>query len=259
MSLMVAVWVLAFLVHGPVMIVAEAWKTKGRHCEPGFISKWYVLAIMSFLEFLVPVFSMAYFNVYIYWRVWKRGHLSRSQSHPGLTATSSSTFGHLFKCGLFSRAALAEQEEAAASPHVERQGRKSSLLFSARTQKNRDIIASKTRSLSQRGNLSLCQREHLELLRARKLAKSLAILIGVFTFCWAPYSLFTIVLSIYSPDERPKTVLYHITFWLQWFNSFVNPFLYPLCHKRFQKAFSNLFCVKKRLILSRSLSVSSHG
>ncbi|XP_019511693.1 PREDICTED: histamine H4 receptor isoform X2 [Hipposideros armiger] len=239
-------------------VVSDSWKRDREHCEAGFISKWYILAITSFFEFLAPVFLVAYFNIYIYWRLWKRGHLSRWQSHPGLTSsTCSSNSERTFKYGLFSRASLAEPKEAAVSLHFKRRERKSSLLFSIRTQKNSDIIASKMGSLSHAESLALHQREHLELLKARKLAKSLAILLGVFTICWGPYSLFTFVLSFYDQNRRPQKVLYEITFVLQWCNSFVNPFLYPLCHKRFQKAFLKIFCMKKQPILPHNQPVSA--
>ncbi|XP_008069793.1 histamine H4 receptor isoform X1 [Carlito syrichta] len=252
-TLMVAVWVVAFLVNGPMILVSETWKDEGNKCEPGFFSKWYILALTSSLEFLVPVLLVTYFNVNIYWSLWKRGHLCRCQSHVRLASVSSSNCGHSFRCVLFSRTSLPAPKEAAAPLHSERQRRKSSLLFSLRTQMNSSIIASKMNSFSPPDSVVSHQREHLELHRARKLAKSLAILLGVFAICWAPYSLFTIVLSIYPPGERPKSVWYEIAFWLQWFNSFVNPFLYPLCHKHFQKAFLKIFCTKKQPI------PSSHG
>ncbi|XP_011358712.1 histamine H4 receptor isoform X1 [Pteropus vampyrus] len=256
--LMVAVWVLAFLVHGPIIIVSESWKTEQGHCEPGFMSKWYILAITSILEFLAPVFSVAYFNIYIYWSLWKRGQFSKWPSHPGPTSLASSSHsGHSFNCELFSRTSLTELKEGAVSLRFKRQRRKSSLSFSIRTQKNSDINTSKMGSLSHSDNLGFQRREHLEFLRAKKLAKSLAILLGVFIICWAPYSLFTFVLSIYPPNQRPQTVVYDITFWLQWCNSLINPFLYPLCHKRFQKAFLKIFCTKKQPILSHNRSVSS--
>ncbi|XP_008586516.1 PREDICTED: histamine H4 receptor [Galeopterus variegatus] len=238
-------------------VVSESWKKKGKKCEPGFFSKWYILAITSSLEFLVPVISVAYFDMNIYWSLWKRGNLSRCQSHPGFTSVSSRNCGHSFRCGLFSRTSLPAPKEAAVPLHSEKQGRKSSLWSSLRTHTNSNIIASQTGSISQSGSIFLHRREHLELLRARKLAKSLAILLGVFAICWAPYSLFTIVLSTYPPEERPESEWYEITFWLQWFNSFVNPFLYPLCHKSFQKAFLKIFCVKKQPMSSNNWSMSS--
>ncbi|XP_039074119.1 histamine H4 receptor [Hyaena hyaena] len=263
-ALMVAVWVLAFLVHGPLILISESWNntsnrvSEKKECEPGFFSEWYILAITSLLEFLVPVFSVAYFNIYIYWRLWKRGNLSRWQSQPGLTYPAPpSNSGPSFRGGLFSRTSLPELKETATSVPLKRHGRKSSLLFSLRAQMNNNIIASKMASLSHCDSLCLHQREHIELLRARKLGKSLAILLGVFAFCWAPYSLFTLIRSTQKPEQRLQTIWYNITFWLQWFNSFVNPFLYPLCHKHFQKAFLKIFNVKKHPIPLHNRSMSS--
>uniref|UniRef100_A0A2K5LQL6 Histamine receptor H4 n=1 Tax=Cercocebus atys TaxID=9531 RepID=A0A2K5LQL6_CERAT len=239
-------------------VVSETWKDEGSECEPGFFSEWYIVAITSFLEFLIPVILVAYFNMNIYWSLWKRDHLSRCQSHPGPTAVSSNICGQSFRCGLSSRGSLSASTEMPVSLHSERQRRKSSLMYSFRTKMNSNRIASKMGSFSQSDSVGLHQREHAELLRARRLAKSLAILLGVFAVCWAPYSLFTIVLSFYSSETGSKSVWYRIAFWLQWFNSFVNPLLYPLCHKRFQKAFLKIFCIRKQPLPSpHSRSVSS--
>ncbi|XP_036753152.2 histamine H4 receptor [Manis pentadactyla] len=245
-ALMLSVWALAFFVHGPAILFSQSWKI-GENCEPGFFSVWYILVITSLLEFLLPIFSVAYFNMYIYWSLWKRCNLSRWQSHPDLMSpVSSRNCGLSLKCGLFSRTSLPEPKEAVVSLHSERQGRKNSLLFPLRAQMNCNVIASKVNSLFHSDSLALRQREHLELLKARKLGKSLAILLGIFIFCWAPFTLFSIVRSTYSQDQRCQTVAYEITFWLQWLNSLVNPFLYPLCHKHFQRAFLKMFCMKKQ-------------
>ncbi|XP_032166728.1 histamine H4 receptor [Mustela erminea] len=262
-ALMVAVWVLAFLVHGPIILISESWKNSSlrvleKDCEPGFFTLWYILAISSFFEFLVPVFAVAYFNMYIYWSLWKRSNLSRWQSQPTLTSpVSPSNCGSSLTGRLFRRTSLPEQKETAPSAPLKRHERKSSLLFSLRAQMNSSIIASKMASLTHSDSLCPHQREHIELLRARKLAKSLSILLGIFAICWAPYSLFTIIRSIYPLDQRPHIVGYEITFWLQWLNSFVNPFLYPLCHKHFQKAFLKPFPMKKQSISSQTRSMSS--
>ncbi|KAF6088114.1 histamine receptor H4 [Phyllostomus discolor] len=252
-----------FVVNGPLIIISYSWKEKERYCSPGFFSKWYILAITSFLEFLAPVFLMAYFNIYIYWSLWKRSRPNRGQSPPELSSASSGNSEHLFKCPLFSKTSLAEPKEAAAALRFKRQPRKNSFFLCVRTQKKRDIIASKTDSLSRSDNLILHQKEYIALLKSKKLAKSLAILLGVFIVCWAPYSLFTFVHSIYKSGQQfytfgaAETIIYEVTFWLQWCNSLINPFLYPLCHKRFQKAFLKVFCLKKQPILPPSQTVSS--
>ncbi|XP_004273832.2 histamine H4 receptor [Orcinus orca] len=253
--LMVAVWVVAFLVHGPIILVSEAWKNGKGDCEPGFLTEWYILALMVLLEFMIPVLLMAYFNMYIYWSLWKCGNLSRW--HSRFTSVSSSSYGRSFRSGLFSRTSFSNPEEAAASLRSEKPRRKSRLLFSLIAQPN-SVTASKTGSLSHSDSLVLQQSEHLELCRGRKLAKSLAILLGVFATCWAPYSLFTIIRSISPTDlSLSATAVYEFTFWLQRFNSFDNPFLYSLCHKRFQKAFLKIICVKKQSIPSHNRSTSS--
>ncbi|XP_034374469.1 histamine H4 receptor [Arvicanthis niloticus] len=256
---MVAVWILAFLVNGPMILASDSWKnsTNTKECEPGFVTEWYILAITTFLEFLLPVILVAYFNVQIYWNLWKRGSLNRCPSHTGVIATSSSDSGHLHRAGLACRTSLPGLKEPATSLHSESPQRKRSLLVSLRTHMNSSVIAFKVSSFSRSESAVLHQREHVELLRARKLARSLAILLSAFAICWAPYCLFTIVLSTYHRAGRPKSVWYSIAFWLQWFNSFINPFLYPLCHRRFQKAFWKILCVTKQPALSQNQSVSS--
>ncbi|XP_049625529.1 histamine H4 receptor isoform X2 [Suncus etruscus] len=224
------------------LVVSESWKNGKRNCEPGFFSEWYILVITSLLEFLVPVFLVAYFNLYIYLRIWKRSHHSQQQRHTSFSSVSSSNYGH--SCRLL-RADSSGLKKAAPSLHLERQGRKSSLFFSLRTKMNINIIASKVGSVYHLDSVTLHQREHFEILRAQKLARSLAILLGVFVVCWAPYSLFTLFRSIYHSNQYPKTIEYEITFWLQWLNSLINPFLYPLCHKHFQKTFLKILCIKK--------------
>ncbi|XP_069425379.1 histamine H4 receptor isoform X2 [Ovis canadensis] len=252
-TLMVAVWVAAFLVHGPIL-VSETRKELGADCKPEFLEKWHILALTLLFEFVIPVLLVAYFNMYIYWSLWKRSHLSRG--HSGFISAPSSSSGRSFRNGLFSRPSLSNLEESAASLRSEKSGRKSSLLSSLRPQMN-SLTASKTSSLSHSDSLALHQREHLELRRGKKLAKSLAILLGVFAVCWAPYSLFTIIRSCHGTHSDLSNAVYEFTFWLQWFNSFVNPFLYPLCHKSFQKAFLKLFRVKKQSILSHNRSTSN--
>ncbi|XP_021006745.1 histamine H4 receptor isoform X2 [Mus caroli] len=241
------------------LVVSNSWKnsTNTKNCEPGFVTEWYILTITTLLEFLLPVISVAYFNVQIYWSLWKRRALSRCPSHAGFFTTSSSASGHLHRAGLACRTSNPGLKVSAASRHSESPRRKSSILVSLRTHMNSSITAFKVGSFWRSESAALRQREHAELLRGRKLARSLAILLSAFAICWAPYCLFTIVLSTYPRTERPKSVWYSIAFWLQWFNSFVNPFLYPLCHRRFQKAFWKILCVTKQPVPSQNQSVSS--
>uniref|UniRef100_A0A8C5NK88 G-protein coupled receptors family 1 profile domain-containing protein n=1 Tax=Junco hyemalis TaxID=40217 RepID=A0A8C5NK88_JUNHY len=81
-------------------------------------------------------------------------------------------------------------------------------------------------------------------MRDKKIATSLAIIVCVFTICWAPYSLLMIIHGFCQGKCIHKS-LYEATFWLLWINSSLNPFLYPLCHMRFRMAFLKILCPKK--------------
>lgn len=80
----------------------------------------------------------------------------------------------------------------------------------------------------------------LKLSKDKKVAKSLAVLVCIFTVCWAPYTLLN---SIHAACHGYCIDYYlnEVTFWLLWMNSAINPVLYPLCHKQFRKAFLKVF------------------
>ncbi|XP_026050931.1 trace amine-associated receptor 4-like [Carassius auratus] len=74
--------------------------------------------------------------------------------------------------------------------------------------------------------------------RERKAAKTLAIVIGVYLFCWLP--IFT--LAVLDPffNYRTPAVVYDALFWFAYFNSACNPLIYGFFYPCFQKAFKIL-------------------
>uniref|UniRef100_A0A3B4X5P3 Histamine H3 receptor-like n=1 Tax=Seriola lalandi dorsalis TaxID=1841481 RepID=A0A3B4X5P3_SERLL len=83
--------------------------------------------------------------------------------------------------------------------------------------------------------------------RDKKIAKSLAIIVCTFGICWAPYTLLMIIRAACS-GTCVANHWYEITFWLLWLNSAINPFLYPLCHSSFRRAFSKILCPKRQSV-----------
>ncbi|KAK7099747.1 histamine H3 receptor-like [Littorina saxatilis] len=71
--------------------------------------------------------------------------------------------------------------------------------------------------------------------RDRRAARSLFILVFVFTLCWLPFEVLALVSAVCPTCINP--VLFDATFWLLWLNSMINPILYPLLHRRFREAF----------------------
>uniref|UniRef100_A0A673CN67 Histamine H3 receptor-like n=1 Tax=Sphaeramia orbicularis TaxID=375764 RepID=A0A673CN67_9TELE len=91
--------------------------------------------------------------------------------------------------------------------------------------------------------------------RDKKIAKSLAIIVCVFAICWAPYTLLMIIRAAC----RGRCIQHHwyeVTFWLLWLNSAINPFLYPLCHSTFRRAFSKILCPKRHTTPPSSITIT---
>uniref|UniRef100_A0A8C3S9Y5 G-protein coupled receptors family 1 profile domain-containing protein n=1 Tax=Chelydra serpentina TaxID=8475 RepID=A0A8C3S9Y5_CHESE len=238
---MVAVWVFAFLIYGPAILI---WETvvgcsvvPDGKCYAEFYDNWYFLLCASTFEFFTPCISVAYFNMHIYRDIQKRKR-NRLQSRVSISKQVS---------------------EEVPSPDLETED---GLSSTSRTQMQSPVTDGSHQS---RGysitpdhdqSVTLRPKTRSKLNRNKKIAKSLAIIVCVFAICWAPYSLLMII-SAACYGECVNKFLYEITFWLLWFNSSVNPFLYPLCHVRFRKAFMKILCPKAFAVLPPALSVSS--
>lgn len=73
-----------------------------------------------------------------------------------------------------------------------------------------------------------------------KAAKTLAIIVGGFVFCWFPF--FTMYLVRAFCSECINDILFSILFWLGYCNSAVNPMIYALFSKDFRFAFKRIIC-----------------
>uniref|UniRef100_A0A8C4T4X2 Adrenoceptor alpha 1D n=1 Tax=Erpetoichthys calabaricus TaxID=27687 RepID=A0A8C4T4X2_ERPCA len=86
----------------------------------------------------------------------------------------------------------------------------------------------------------------LKFSREKKAAKTLAIVVGVFILCWLP---FFFVYVYYK--NLPSETVFKVIFWLGYFNSCINPIIYPCSSKEFKRAFIRLLkcqCQRRRLL-----------
>jgi histamine receptor H3 len=86
---------------------------------------------------------------------------------------------------------------------------------------------------------------HARLLkRDRRAARSLATLIIIYFICWAPYTIFTVLISFNDQNwnEDDYFIPYEAVIWMLWLNSSLNPILYALTVPAFQQAYKKILC-----------------
>ncbi|XP_039672710.1 histamine H3 receptor-like [Perca fluviatilis] len=221
---MIAVWVLAFVLYGPAIIFWELVVGKSRvpkdECFAEFYYSWYFLLSASMLEFFSPFISVAFFNLSIYLSIRRRRLHSREA-----------------QLQLQLRESASAQEKGIPLSHNWWFGMKLAVRRSIQSQTSSPTLGKLDPSTSRAVQPSRLSRD-------KKIAKSLAIIVCVFAICWAPYTLLMIIRAAC----RGRCIQHHwyeVTFWLLWLNSAINPFLYPLCHSSFRRAFSKILCPKR--------------
>ena len=80
--------------------------------------------------------------------------------------------------------------------------------------------------------------EQSRIIRDRKAARSLFILVIVFLIFLFPY---VICATASTAGANISPMIFEISFWLLWLNSTCNPFLYPFIQMKYRKAYYKLF------------------
>ena len=91
-----------------------------------------------------------------------------------------------------------------------------------------------------------------------KAAKTIAVVIGAFVFCWAPF--FVSVIGYIHSTEFYPLMIYKCAKWLEYLNSCLNPILYTCLNKTYRRAFRRLFTRwRGQLERTREESVTAIG
>lgn len=240
---MAAVWVLSFLLYSPAILLWEEVTNQtivpDGKCFVEFSHTWKFLLCTSICEFFIPLFLVTFFNLSIYNSIRKRRRRYQkdactpkaqdpvSPSREKRRLISSTWCGSLVK-------------------------KKTTRESEARTEADRC-------STEERRNETRAARstQTLRLIQDKKVAKSLAVIVCVFAMCCAPYTVTSIICAS-CKGQCVSTNWIEISFWLMWFNSAINPFLYPLCHSSFRRAFAKILCPKHRATETTSDNVSTN-
>ncbi|XP_041915890.1 alpha-1A adrenergic receptor [Alosa sapidissima] len=83
--------------------------------------------------------------------------------------------------------------------------------------------------------------------REQRAAKTLGMVVGCFILCWLPFFLVLPIGSMF-PSYHPSETVFKVTFWLGYFNSCLNPIIYPCTCQEFKRAFLSVLraqCLRK--------------
>lgn len=93
-------------------------------------------------------------------------------------------------------------------------------------------------------------------LREHKATITLATVLGVFIICWLPYIVFFTCMGLRHETEPPQLV-HSVVLWLGYFNSALNPILYPALNRDFRRAYGHLLhCRNPRKSISTTITTS---
>ncbi|XP_043921757.1 histamine H3 receptor-like [Protopterus annectens] len=262
---MAIVWVVSFLFNCPLYAFGEyLFGANFIPQEQCYISTftWSLDIAMQVCTFILPFGCTTYFSIKIYWNLKNRSRQKyvNSKRACDLESNKEKTFSDdvtsdanehalTFKGSL----ASSSSSSSSTSPRVASDNSSSIINESQNHLYNnvhlihRLFNSSGIHSTQYRKNCEIkCNYtgNSLKLSKDKKVAKSLAVIVSAYGICWAPYR---ILMTCHTFDKAQviDPFLYEISSWMLWFNSCINPLLYPFCHSSFKRAILKILCLKR--------------
>ncbi|VDM12428.1 unnamed protein product, partial [Wuchereria bancrofti] len=241
------VWLASACISVPPIIGWNDWSSESlkTHCELTTEKAFVVYSASG--SFFVPlaVMVIVYVKIFLAARQrirknWSRSALSGGNKfqirRPSIRKNNLQTFGNATFVSTDNCSGIREMLSAVTrSSHTHSSDILSSnSRFAVKTLKNeaKDQTATAVR-----------QREQISVSKEKRAAKTIAVIIFVFSFCWLPFFCAYVIMPFCnSCYVHPKIMQAFI--WLGYINSSLNPFLYGILNLEFRRAFEKILCPK---------------
>ena len=256
-------WVLAFLLYGPAIIGFNHWRGNSTveedDCDTEFATDFWYTLVTAIIEFLVPVILLLVFNVYIFWKIRQRAleKLHKEKKLRGVSSGKGHEAGFTNQAFAVSPSLQAIDKDCGTASDQNQQtlnngralstvdvevdvaaGSKNGGLGENEPKAKSGAMSNSVVTVSEENKiLSMAERN---MRRYRKAARSLALLVIVFSVCWLPYTVSTLILAVCETCVNKD--LYEAFNWLLWLNSSINPFLYAVMNPLFRRHYQRLLC-----------------
>ncbi|XP_057677282.1 alpha-1B adrenergic receptor-like isoform X2 [Corythoichthys intestinalis] len=109
------------------------------------------------------------------------------------------------------------------------------LRIHCRNQQIQDLCATSKAGGAGTAGRSTLTVKLLKFSREKKAAKTLGVVVGMFILCWLPFFL-ALPISSFNKNLRPPETFFSVIFWLGYFNSCLNPIIYPCYSREFKQS-----------------------
>lgn len=93
----------------------------------------------------------------------------------------------------------------------------------------------------------IAEKQRISLTKERRLVRTLFIIMGSFVVCWLPFFLAYVILGLCVSCPLPSIKAMNAITWLGYFNSLLNPVIYTIFNKDFQRAFISILRCRTHL------------
>ncbi|XP_035206292.1 tyramine/octopamine receptor-like [Stegodyphus dumicola] len=267
LMMIVAVWVVSMLISAPPLIGWNDWPEEFTEDTPCMLTeeRGYVIYSASG-SFYIPLLIMTVVYIKIFEAAKHRIRV-KAKAAANLAAmrkspdTASSTIPLKSMQSEISTIAVTDDSTSSSAgnknsdekngPSTSKEGTAIEVIVTEATEKTK-IAACAGRTLVPDGNPRLTatvrhymrEKQKICLLKERRAARVLGIVMGVFVLCWLPFFLMYVILPFCEDCYVSSRVVNFIT-WLGYVNSALNPVIYTVFNMDFRRAFGNILCKKR--------------